>query len=422
MPGAYAALVASALLGASSARYEAGGTVQATYGTDWEAFAPAVGTQLELVPRLALSFAAKGVALRLNYYPQILMSFSAATPTVLHRLALSVELRPARTVKLGALINASYGTNNFRAQSVRLPPASGTSSGPAPGTSGGTDTPATGSGAGSPAPTTLPPPAPVQSVPLISTVTYLDAGASLGLEIAFSATVGMNTSFSYVARGGADAPSRVAVPVQRGPSGSIGIDWRPRKEHRLGTSLSATYYSFLSEPPAVLVQDSWTSQLLEAWEYTYVPHHTLRLGLGVGTSGNAANFASVVSRQLVPVAEGSLVLGGELRLGARYGPSIDFTTGLSAQRVEASIGFASPLGRAWDLNANVVAAEVVTGPQREQFMGTGQVVASFRPVRQLRVFTGLLAIWQRPGPFYPGATVRQVSLAVGVDFDEVGQL
>jgi len=417
MLGACAALVASVALGASGLRYDVGATAQVSYTTDWETIAPLRSTQLELVPRLGLSYGERSFDLSLTYDPQILTEVSWL-PSVLHRAIVSFDLRAARAVRLAAQVNASYGTNSFRYQSVSLPPPSGTP-GTAPGSTGGAE------------PSTPPPPSPppatgpsqtVQPVPIAARATYIQTNAGLGLEIGGGRGFGMKAILSYTVQGGTDAASRLAVPFQRGPTVGVEVDYRLAPGHALATNLSGSYYTFLAEPPASFAPDAWTSQLLEAWKYSLSRSSTLQFGLGVGASGNATGFPHLVVKDVTPVADMALELGNRLRLTAGYRPFVDFTTGLSSRRVDVYGSMALPLSTSWSLVASGGAAEIVTGPQRDQITASAQVVASARLVRALRAFGGLTGLWQRAGPDYPAAALRQVGLVIGVDFYQGGRL
>ena len=413
MSGALAALVASVALAASGLRYDVGATAQLSYGTDWEAPVPFRSTQLEIVPRLGLSYGERDFDLKLTYDPHILTD-AYWNFSVLHRASISFDLR-ARPVRLAAIANASYGTNSFRYQSVSLPSAPTVKPETTPGSAGGTEPP------------TPPPPSPgptqtVQSIPLLARVTYFQANAGLGLEVRGSRNFGMNAALSYMVQGGTDAESRVAVPLQRGPTVGVGVEWRVAPGHALATILAGSYYTFPAEAPTYVGHNAWTSQLIEAWKYSFSRAGTLELGAGVGVSGNATEFPQLAVRDVTPVAEAALDLGGGLRLAAAYRPFVDYTTGISASRADANASMAIPLSASWTLVASAEAAEIVTGLQRGQITASAQVIASARLTRALRAFGGLTGLWQRAGPDYAAAELRQVSLVIGVDFGQGGRL
>lgn len=411
MPAAYMALAALTGSSASGARYEVGASAQASYGTDWGELAPAGGTQLELVPRLALSYVERGVGLRFAYHPQLLMNVSSPSPSVLHRAATSFGLRAAPGVELSAKAIGGYGTRNYRLQSVNLRPRPEATSGTTPGASGGTEGP-TGPGS-APTATTIEP------LPLAERVTYFETRGDLGLRIRDSARLVLNASLYYLAQGGADAPSRLSVPIQRGPGADVGIDWRPAVDHMLSTSITGSYYAFAGGPPALLTSSVWTAQLMESWVYSLTRRTSLRLGLGASVRGSATE--SPRSVDLAPVAESALEFKSGPRLAARYVPFLDSSSALPSQRAEVYADLAIPLGGAWSLQANAMGARVATGLQRGQTTGSTQVVASNRPVPALGLFVGLTGLWQRAGPNYPAATVRRASLVIGVTFDEGGR-
>ena len=414
MLAAYTALATLTVLSAVGARYELGASAQASYGTDWEELAPAKGAQLELVPRLALSYVERDFGLRLAYDPQLLMNVSSPSPSVLHRAVTSSVLRTAPGVELSAEAKGSYGIKNYRVQSVSLVPGPEAPSG-TPGTGGGTGGPTA-------APETTPTVTAIEPLPLATKLAYFEARGDLALRIRDSARLQLNASLYYLAHGGADAPSRLSVPIQRGPGAGVGIDWRPAVDHLLSTSVTGSYYTFVGGPPELSVSKVWTAELLESWVYSLTRRSRLRIGLGANASGSASESPRSVPVDLAPVAESAVEFGGGLRLAVRYGPFLDPTSTLLSQRVEAYASSAIPLGGAWGFQANASGARVVTGPQRGQIAGSAQVLASNRPARALGLFAALTGLWQRAGPDYPGATVRQISLVMGVSFVEGGRL
>ncbi len=414
MSGACAALVASVVLGAGGWRYDVGATTQVSYTSDWATLAPIRTAQLELVPRLGLSYRERSLSFSLTYDPQLLTS-GYWSFSVLHRAILSLDLRASREFRLAALANASYGTYDFRYQAANLPTASGTTPGATPPSPGGTEPPTPTT----PPPSTLPPQT-VQSVPILAKATYLQANAGLGLELRASRDLGVKAALAYLVQGGTDAASRLAVPYQRGPTGAAEVDWRLTPRHSMVTLLGGSYYDFPSEPPAVVGHTAWTSALLEAWRYAPSRTRRFQLGAGVGASGMATESGDFTSRDVAPVADALLELGG-LRLAAGYRPSVDFTTGLAARRVDANASLSIPFSSRWNLTANAAAAEIVSGLQRGQITASGQVVASARLLSGLRAFAGLTGLWQRAGPDYPAAAIRQASLLVGVDYATGGR-
>lgn len=419
MSGACVALVASLLLGASGLRYDLGAVAQVGYSTDWETLAPFRSAQLELVPRLGLAYGERSLDLRLTYDPQILTDGSRP-PSVLHRAILSLDLRASRELRLAALVSASYGTYTFRYQSVSLPAAPTGTPAPTPGSSGGPE-PSTPPPPATPPPTTGPTPT-VQAVPIVATARYVQANAGLGLTVRGSRDFGVSAALSYMMQGGADPVSRLTVPLERGPTTSVQMDWRLAPRDTLATILGGSYYTFLAGPSAAVGRDAWTSRLVEAWKHDLSRTGSLQLGLGVGTSGDATGFPHLAVNDVTPVAEAILDLGGGLRLSAGYGPFVDFISGISARRVDAYATMAIPLFASWGLVANASAAEITTGPQHDQITTAAQIVASARLMRTLRIFGGLTGLWQRAGPDFPAAEVRQIGVVVGADYLQAGRL
>jgi hypothetical protein len=423
---ACAALVASLALQAGVARYTASVQTQAQYFTDLEALAPVSATALEVVPYLGLTYEERTSSFGVAYFPRLFQVVGSPPPQFFHQASLNLALQPDPGLRLSGAAIGCYGTNDFRIQYAL----------------------ACGAAVLAPAPGAGP-----QPIPQVSTVKYMSASGALGVESRLSARILLSATASYLAQGGADAPTRAVLPLQRGPSFLVALGWTAGRRDSLTTSLSGSYYAFLREnvPPGANepTTNAWISQLLEVWQHDVGRQGRLRLGLGVGVAGNAVDFPRLVIRRTSLVAEASFQQAfgrqeapapdrGEQRpeaglpgwspailltVGARVAPFVDFTSGLAYNRAEAFASLGWPLDLDWRLDASLSGGIALDGIQREQATATGQLAATWMPARWLRLSTGLNGLWQRAGVAYPAtSTIRQVGFFLGATFLESGRL
>ena len=393
-----AALLASLAL-ASVTRYTASVSAVGRYYTDLEVLEPLATTSLEVEPRLGLEHEARASLFRIAYYPRLVMIVDSPPPQFFNQASLSLDLRPEPILTLTASASGCYGTNDFRVQYAL----------------------ACGAAAFGTLPGAAPPP-----VPRESTVKYMSAYGALGVRWQPSPRTTVAGTVSYLAQGGADAPTREVLPLQRGPSFLASLEWAAGRDDTLATSLSGSYYGFLREAPELgsdqLVSNAWISQLLETWQHRFGRSSALRIGLGVGATGNAIDLLHLVLRRTSVVGETSYrqFLGPEpeagtpvLSLGVRAAPFVDFTTGLAYERAEAFAGLAWPLGGDWRLEASGSAAEPLDGVQRGQTTGAAQLGVTWVAERWLRFSAGVNGLWQEAGPDFPANSFRQAGVFLG---------
>jgi hypothetical protein len=422
---ACAALVASLTLQAGVTRYTASLQAQARYFTDQEALAPLSTTALEVVPGIGIAYEDRTSSLGVAYVPRLVLVLDSPPPQFFNQASLNAALRASPGLRLSGSASGCYGTNDFRIQyalscgATVLPPAPG--AGPQP-------------------------------IPQTATVKYMSASVALGLEWHPSAPIQVSASASYLAQGGADAPTRALLPLQRGPSFLVALDWTAGRRDSLTTSLSASYYTFLRETTvpgaSEIATNAWISQALEAWQHEVGRGGRLRLGLGAGVAGNAADSLHLVARRTSVVAEAGFrqAFGREeardrdrgearagaslppwppailLDVGARLAPFVDYTSGLAYDRAEAFAALGWPLDLEWRLDASLSAGIAVDGIQRGQATGASQLAASWAATRWLRLSAGLNGLWQRASPDFPASTIRQLGFFLGATFSQSGQL
>jgi hypothetical protein len=399
-----ALLVSLALAGVT--RYTAGVSVLGRYYTDLEAVQPLSTTALEVEPRLGLEQEGATTLFRIAYHPRLVTIATSLPPQFFNQGSLSLALRPDPTLRVTGSAGGCYGTNDFRVQY------------------------ALACGAAALAPVAGP-----QPIPQVPTVKYMSASGALAFESRPSPRIAVSGTASYLAQGGADAPTRMVLPLQHGPSLLAALEWNASRDDALTSSLSGSYYTFLREAPTSgasgLAVNAWVSQLVGGWQHAAGRGGQLRLGVGVGLTGDASDLAHLVLRRTSAVGELGFqqVFGtpGDTRavllgVGARVTPFVDFTSGLAYERAEASASLAWPIGREWRLDASCAAGVGLDGVQRGQWTATAVVSATWIAARWVQLSTGLNGLRQAAGPDFTASSLRQVGFFVGATFAQTGQL
>lgn len=419
-----AALLASLAL-AGVTRYTASVSAVARYYTDQEVLQPIGTTVLELEPRLGLDHEGRTSVFRLAYYPRLLMAADSPPPQSLHQASSSLALQLEPGMRLSGAASGCYGTNDFRNQYGLTCGAA--SLAPAPG-------------------------AGPQPIPQTTTARYMSLSGALGLEWRTSASLALAGTLSYLVQGGADAPTRALLPLQRGPSFFLALDWTAGRVDSLVTSVSGSYYDFsrgtLPSLPSEVATTAWVGQAVETWQHQVGRQGRLRLGLGLGFTGNAAGFPRLVLRDTSVVAEAvylqafgrpegreedrraSRTGGGlpgwtpavVLAVGARMTPFVDFTSGLAYNRVDAFADLGCPLDLDWRLDASASAGVAIDGVQHGQATEAAHLAATWRAASWLQLSTGLSGVWQRAGAGLPASTIRQLSAFFRVTVLQGGEL
>ena len=419
-----AALLASLAL-AGVTRYTASVSAGARYYTDQEVLQPIGTTVLELEPRLGLDHEGRTSVFRLAYYPRLLMAADSPPPQSLHQATSSLSFQLDSRLRLSGAASGCYGTNDFRLQYSLTCGAAALAS-------------ATGGGP--------------QPVPQATTAKFMSASAALGLEWRPASDLAASGTLSYLVQGGADAPTRALLPLQRGPSFLLSLEWTAGRGDSLTTSLSGSYYTFSHQAPASLPSQpdttAWISQTVETWQHLVGRQGRLRLGLGLGLAGTVSDFPRLVLRRTSVVAEAVFLQafgrqeGREvdrrgpragaglpgwspaivLAVGTRLTPFVDFTTGLAYDRVDAFVDLAWPLALDWRLDASASAGVAVDGAQQGQGTATGRLTATWLATGWLQLSAGLGGLWQRAGADFPASTIRQASAFFRVTFLQSGEL
>lgn len=421
MLSAWTALLASVAL-ASATRYGAGAYALVRYETNLPTLEPAKTTQLEVGPLIGLELEEPVFTIGTAYHPRLVATADSNPPQVLHQASLNAAWRTGPTFRLTANAYACYGTNDF---SVPRPATCGGWAGPERTAAVPGLPPAWSSIGGIGA--LGPPPPGVQPVPYLHELKYVNANAVLGFVSRISQLVTISGNASYLAQGGADAPSRIIVPVQHGPSLWTSFEWAASRDDALATSLSGSYYSFRAYAPDGTVvprADTWTAQALETWRHALGLQDRFRLGAGVGIIGDTLSQAL---RRTSAVGEAGIDLGlGEsqvqLGLGARVAPFVDFVTGLAYQRADGVATLVWPLPPDWRLEASFSGGVALEGIQHGQVTATGRLTATWTIAQGVLLTFGTSSLLQEAGPDFSASTFRDWTVFAGIGFRQMGPL
>lgn len=382
---------------------EAAGTLDASDTQRLYAREPTAGNQadaaeidLENTPQLGLTLAWPTTALALEYAPHLFWSDvvgSEPSPTLLlHTAGLRLSARDERLhVSLAQTFAAgdrSYGQLGARAGSLEVPPTAA----PAP-SAGVTPSPE------------------LELLPRATVLRVLEAESSASLRYAWSRRLSTEVRPSFAITGGADAPSRRALPRQRTARVDAALDYRASARDALTTRAGVMKASISSGYDHLLVS------VMQMWSRTTAPETGGALGMGLAvqqTRGPSdspfdANGAQAQPVGLARVWHSLLSRSGQLRLQAEVGhqPHINVLTGSLQSRLYAS---ADATGSAGDTSIRLALGAAQTLPLDEPDTArslTADLVLEQALLDWLSAELGGQLAWQRLG---------QDELAVGDTF------
>jgi hypothetical protein len=368
----------------------------------------------ETRPSVRLLLTAPRTAYSFGYVPTftaLAFGTSEADFIVLQAADASARFQWTRT-SFSISESASYGTRNFRAQSIAtpgpLPPGGATPP-------GGTGTPP-GGNTGTPPPGTGTTPSPIgpntsgqyqlitENIKLVSSQTTAVVQQMFSRRTIGTATVG------YEYGGGLDERSQGFLPVRRGPSATLSLLTRATRADDLSTITDGTSIETGNALRAQIVD------LGEKWTHRWGPALTGSIFAGGAAAWSyAGNFPKRQTQALVPVGTVSFdfgfgLSGGRMRTATfvQFAPIIDRFTGDFDQRVQWIIDV-SWTRFGLSLLGNVSGAQSVL--PREAFSNTtvlpfnyysASASVLYRFTRQISAETGLRAAWARTmGDPYP---------------------
>lgn len=233
-----------------------------------------------------------------------------------------------------------------------------------------------------------------------------DAGLRLALDARNEASLSVGGAWSD----GADARSRLSMPLARSVEAGLAYGWRAAPREQLTVSLTGE----LGEVPAQRTTSGATT-LQAGWRWNATP------ALVLAAAGGAVGYFSAiapadsaeghrVSREVRPAgtlkaeyARRALTAGFDGRLGA----SMDRTSGLTTQQVGASFALGWKATRALALQARGSGSRSWARPGRTDWAGV-ELGASVRVSTATALTVGAYGAWQ------------DSTLPAAVDFSEYG--
>jgi hypothetical protein len=324
--------------------------------------------ELSLDPNLGLLGTDDALKGSLEYQPHLGVQQvdGRQQATVLHRLAMTGELRVDRRTRFELDERFSLGRNNF--------------------------TPLASAATGPPDP----------RVPQQAFVaTYLQQAGDVRLERISSPGTRLGASVGYLADGGVDAPSRRLIPLLQGPRAGAFTSTSTSRQDTIGAAVDAAF--------AVSTGGSRTVIAGASGSFEHVFDRLLRSGLKLGAAAVGGNASPA---QVLPIAtlslEGSVplkgqALSGSLRFAAQ--PSPDRYTGGAYERAELAASGDFHPNAALGFNARASGGAVVSGPGRGQSVGQVELSGTVAAVRGVGFTAGCRVAWAQPVAGQPGGAV-----------------
>jgi len=350
--------------------------------------------ELQAEPKAALWWIDREAELGASYEPQLLLQERVSGLQALHRATARGAWRADARWTLFTTLEGAYGTNDLLVNALGpsqpdTPVAAGSA---APSTGGAPAAPA-----GTPA---TAPPAPLQSIPRLTTVQYVLGGASLGLAGSLTARTRLVGQLEARISGGGDAAAREALPLERAVRASTDLEWTAGPADVLVTSFSAGYGSFAPRPsdPSSGVTGA-SAGIAEGWRHTLRGGAQLRASLGPTVT--ARRQAGITTWAFAPSAEVGVadrvlrIFDGDVAL--RAVAAVDRVTTAIYQRSELTGRLAWHPGPRWTLGVTGAGSVVSSGDQKGDKTAAGEVRAGWSPAAAWELSVGLSAVAQISG-------------------------
>ncbi len=347
---------------------------------------------LELSPTIALALNGDATQLSMSYAPSLYLRepYTGATPELLHRAVVHGEWRFRPRERLYANQLGSFGINDFAALAAQSR--------------------ATEAGTVS-----------VEALPTVGTVSHVRSVSQLGLELWPAPSVLLSLQGGYQISGGADPVSRRLIPLERGPTASLGLRLETDLLNVFSTLGDATRSGFSNGRQIDL------GEFREQWQHRYSREVSSDLSGGVGVMRQFDPVSVHTSDTVAPLAEASLrvrfpVRGEhwESRLSGRLGPYLDRFVGLGYQRVEATGEVIYTRGH-YRFSARGGGARAVSGPFRGGDAYNLELIARQEVDREWQLEAAFRSGWNRTYVEAAGA-VFQWTASVSATYRYGGKL
>lgn len=341
---------------------------------------------LEIQPAALMGLDGGDVQGYLTYMPRLLVREPQiqARNALLHRAQFLIEKGAERRFHTYFSQYGAYGDTEFSLLSA--PGFAGLG-----GTGPGTPTTPTAGG---------PTASPVQTVPLLNFVRYVESNSTVGLDARFTERFTLFSALSYLVSGGANEEARQGLPYQSGPAARFMGDYRLTTRDVLRTDLQGAHANFSAG------QRASVATLTEEWQRRLTPYTRMELGAGVGATALRLNATAPTETVVYPVASASLTREVtapaytlEGTLSALLSPTIDRFNAQTIQRAELGASGQINLTEGFWARASGSVGQTVgapsTGFQQTAFLAEGTLghplFAGFA------IDGGARAVWQRFG-------------------------
>jgi hypothetical protein len=331
-----------------------------------------------------VALAARRWAVSLAYTPRFTLwdvADPAFTPTALQGGRAKIEWIGHRA-RLSVEEDAGYGATSFAGVSLAPSPVAPDEEGP--------------------------PPPHVQPVPTAPIIQFVSSTTALRSQLTLRRWT-VDTSVGYQLAGGADAPSRLLLPLQQGPFGEVTADFAAWRRDHVFTKLSAAELTFSSGPESVLGEAD------EGWRHLWSRTVSTRIAGGVAEAWEVPAPTAAAELSTYPVVEASFERHGEhldVDVGGRLGPGVNRLIGLVQQEVQGTVTASHRYHR---LTTRVFASALQSLPTNDvnatSFVA-GEIGVSYDATKVVALDAGTRGMWQRISP--TGVPFLQSTVFAGV--------
>jgi hypothetical protein len=245
-------------------------------------------------------------------------------------------------------------------------------------------------------------PPPVPSAPAARFATVQESNSSLELNVLADRRTTVTARAGWTVSGGADAASRTALPLARGPSGRAQLEWAASEVDLLRLDVSGFETTFSNGLSAAVAGATagWQSRLTRDWRLTLSAGPGLGRASGAGTPARTRAYplatavtswaaapsftvdAGALVQPLGDPASGDLIERGAAWLAARWGGSQEISLG---GRLTSSVTLTSGSGgptspRAGDRLLQGEVSALLPLDRADAFVLGGRVTLANRPL------------------------------------------
>jgi len=328
-----------------------------------------VAGDLQLDGTVGGSFGRESARTSIVYSPRLLIvePYGRAKTEVVHRGQVGWELQLSSGRRIRVSEAFSYGLNDF-----------------------------------SPLVATVGTPPPLDRLPEVQTVRYVDSRSLVGLDYDISPRLRGSFSAAYMIGGGADETARAFFPLQSGPTLSAALNWLQSPRDTISGTLVASYVDSSNDRSVVLLD------LLATWQRILEPRTQTEVGVGVaaghewGLRRRDALLPAAVAgiKHQIPLRSRQIEWNARIRMA----PVIDRISGTVYMRLEGTAGLNYDPRPDLRLNAYAGTGVAVSGDVTGDKLGFASVGASYKFNPNLSLDAGARGTWIYTSTFSSGFT------------------